>query len=125
MRNESCPWRNNDIKKLTYHRDYLKKQAGKLNSVTYHEAYKECRNQVTKLIRSSKTYHYQTKLENSKNSKDSLLNRKPKRTAVNQLIVDGQTVIGNENIANEFNKFFCEIGPNLAEKIPTNNVDHI
>ena len=36
---------------------------------------------------------------------------------MNQLQVDGQTVTGNENIANEFNKFFCEIGPKLAEKI--------
>ena len=27
--------------------------------------------------------------------------------------VDGQTVAGNENIANEFNKLFCEIGAKL------------
>ena len=90
-----------------------------------------CKSQVTKLIKSSKKHYYQTKLENSNNSKDSwkyineLLDRKPKRTAVNQLKVDGQTVAGNENIANEFNKFFCEIGPKMAEKIPTNNVDHL
>ncbi len=45
--------------------------------------------------------------------------------AVNQLQVDGQTVTGNENIANEFNRYFCEIGPKLAEKIPTNNVDYL
>ncbi len=82
---------------ISSHRDYLKKQAVKLNSDTYHEAYKKCKNQVTKLIRSSKKQYYQTKLENSKDSKDSwkyineLLNRKPKRTAVNQLQVDGQT----------------------------------
>ena len=25
IRNESCPWLNNDVKKLTYHKDYLKK----------------------------------------------------------------------------------------------------
>jgi hypothetical protein len=35
---------------------------------------------------------------------------------VNKLQVDGQTVTGNENIANEFNKFICEIRPKLAEK---------
>ena len=44
---------------------------------------------------------------------------------MNQLLVDGQTVTGNENIANEFNRYFCEIGPKLAEKIPTNNVDYL
>ncbi len=99
IRNENCPWLNSDIVIYhSYHRDYFKERAVKLNSNTYHEAYKKCKNQVTKLIRSSKKYYYQTKLENSKNSKDSwkyineLLNRKPKRTAVNQLQVDGQTV---------------------------------
>ncbi len=44
---------------------------------------------------------------------------------MNQLQVDGQTVTGNENIANEFNRYFCEIGPKLAEKILTNNVDYL
>ena len=131
VRNKSCPWLNNGIKKLSYHTDYLKKQAVKLKSVTYHEAYKKCKNQVTKSIRSCKKRYYQTKLENSNNSKDSwkdineMLDRKPKRTAVNQLNVDGQTVAGNENSANKFNKFFREIGPKLAEKIPTDNVDHL
>ena len=75
-----------------------------------------------RLLRSSKKRYCQTKLENTNNSKDSwkyineMLDRKPKRTAVNQLNVDGQTVAGNENIANKFNKFFREIGPKLAEK---------
>ena len=131
VRNNSCPWLNSGIKKLSYHRNYLKKQAVKLKSVTYHEAYKKCKSQVTKLIKSFKKHHYQTKLKNSNNSKDSrkylneLLDRKPKRTTVNQLKIDGQTVDGNENIANEFNKFFCEIGPKMAEKVPTNNVDRL
>ena len=30
---------------------------------------------------------------------------------------------GPENIANEFNKYFCEIGPKLAQNIPSNNHD--
>ena len=47
---------------------------------------------------------------------NELLDREPKRKAVNQLNVDGKTITGNENIANEFNKFFCEIGSKLAEK---------
>jgi hypothetical protein len=42
IRNEYCPWLNNDIRKLSYRRDYFKiKTVIKLNSATYHEAYKK------------------------------------------------------------------------------------
>ena len=39
VRNNSCPCLNSGIKN---YRNYLKKQAMKLKSVTYHEAYKKC-----------------------------------------------------------------------------------
>ncbi len=52
-----------------------------------------------------------------------LLNRKSKTTAVNQLKINEQVVSGKENIiANVCKVFFCEIGPKLAETIPTNKV---
>ena len=68
-------------------------------------------------------------MENSKGSKDSwkyineLLNRKQNTAAISQLKIDGQIVTGPENIANEFNKYFCGIGPKLAQNIPSNNHD--
>ena len=66
-------------------------------------------------------------MENSKGSKDSwkyineLLNRKQNTSAIGQLKIDGQIVTGPENIANEFNKYFCEIGPKLAQSIANNH----
>ena len=129
VRNKRCPWLNNDIKKLSYHRDYLKKKAIQFNSPTYHQAYKKCRNQINRLIRNTKGHYYKTKLENSKGSKDSwkyineLLNRKQNTSAISQLKIDGQIVTGPKNVANEFNKYFCEIGPRLAQNIPSNNHD--
>ena len=50
LRNKRCPWLNNDIKKLSYLKDYLKNKAIQFNSPTYHQAYKKCRNQVNRLI---------------------------------------------------------------------------
>ena len=44
-------------------------------------------------------------------------------SAISQLKIDGQIVTGPVNIANEFNKYFCEIGPKLAQNIPSNNHD--
>ena len=68
-------------------------------------------------------------LEQCKISKDSwrfinhLLNRKTTTTTINQITVNGRTITGNENIANGFNNYFCEIGPKLAQTIPPSNVD--
>jgi hypothetical protein len=37
--------------------------------------------------------------------------------------LNGQTITGNDNIANEFNNYFWEIGLKLAQTIPPSNVD--
>ena len=80
-------------------------------------------------FRDAKAHYYKTNLEQCKNSKDSwrfinhLLNRKTTTTTINQITVNGQTITGNDNIANEFNNYFCEIGPKLAQTIPPSNVD--
>jgi hypothetical protein len=68
LRSDRQPWITNEIKKLSFHRDYLKKKAVRLNSPAFHDAYKKCRNQVTKHINKAKTQYFKTNLENSKNS---------------------------------------------------------
>ena len=91
VKSEYCGWMTNEIKKQSYHRDYLKKKAISLNSVNYFQAYKQCKNQVNKCIKQTKRTYYNSKLANSNNSKESwrtineLLNRKSKTTKINQL----------------------------------------
>jgi hypothetical protein len=65
------------------------------------------------------TYYY-SKIENTVAS-SSLFD--DYTTTINQITVNGQTITGNDNIANEFNNYFCEIGPKLAQTIPSSNVD--
>ncbi len=114
---------------MSYHRDYLKKKAVSLNSPAYHEAYKKCRNEVNRRIKVAKTNYYKTSLGNSTNSRDSwniingLLNKKSKTTFINELIMNQNKITGDKNIANEFNNFFCKIGPQLAENIPQSDFD--
>jgi hypothetical protein len=50
------------------------------------------------------------------------LNRTSKTTAINEININGKTVlvIGDEEIAKEFNKYFSEVGKKLAEEIPDN-----
>ena len=129
IKSEGSPWLNENIKKLSHHRDFLKKKSMQLNSPAYHEACKRCKNQVTTLIRETKASYYKTNLENCTNNKDGwnymneLLNRKSQTTIINEIKADEKTITGNQNIANEFNAFFCEIGRILCEDIPPNNDD--
>ena len=105
----------------------MKQKAVKFNSSNYHEAYKRCRNELNKRIKATKVQFYNTKLQNSKNSKEgwntlnNLLNRKSKTTIVNELSVDhGKNVTQDKDIVDEFNKFFTSIGPKLANNIADN-----
>ncbi len=129
VKSEYTPWLTNDIKNMSYHKDYLKKIAVSLNSPAYHEPYKKCRNEVNRRIKVAKTNYYKTSLENSTNSKDSwniingLLNKKSKTTSINEPIINQNKITGDKNIANEFNNFFCKIGPQLAENIPPSYFD--
>ena len=49
IRNKPSPWLTHDIKKMMYHRDYLKRKAVKGGSATTYEAYKKARNSINKL----------------------------------------------------------------------------
>ena len=81
------------------------------------------------LIREAKASYFKTNLENCTNIKDGwkyineLLNRKSQTTTINEINTNGKTITGNQNIANELNKFFCEIGLKLGEEIPQNEID--
>ena len=46
---------------------------------------------------------------------------KRKKNTIEEIIVNGNSVKSKQNIANEFNIFFTNIGPNLANNINTNN----
>ena len=37
--------------------------------------------------------------------------------------MNGKTIVGDEEIAKEFNKYFSEVGKKLAEVIPDNDID--
>ena len=116
----------NEIKKLSYHRDYLEKKSVKLNSHYYQAAYKKCRNQLNRHIKDTKARYYSSKLENIKSSKESwktineLLNKRSKATIRNEL-QNGNTITGDKNLANEFNNYFSTIDSHLADNIPKND----
>ena len=129
VKREHKPWLTKEIKRLMYHRDYLKRQSVRFTSSTYNEAYKRCKNKLNKLIKMTKGEYFKTKLSNANNSKNSwqaineLLNKKPKSTQVTQLNVDDQVITGDRNIADCFNQYFSSIGCKLSESIHNINIE--
>ena len=87
------------------------------------------KNEVNHRIKDAKINYYKTSLEKRTNSKDSwniineLLNKKSKTTSIKELIIDHNKITDDKDIANEFNNFFCKIGPQLAKNIPRSDLD--
>ena len=53
-----------------------------------------------------------------------MLNKQSKVTAVKEIVVNGEAVTDDKDIANEFNKYFSTIGRKLAEDISSSDHDH-
>ena len=129
VRSEYKPWLTNEIKQMSYHRDYLKKKSIKLRSTNYDEAYKRCKNKLNNLIKETKHEYFRNKLSNAENSKESwqtineLLNKRPKTTEVKELDIDGQLITDDDKIADAFNQYFSTIGSTLSDNIIGNDID--
>ena len=92
VRSTYSPWLTPEIKRKMRQRDYLKKQAVKLNLEQNWREYKEARNEVTACIREAKASYFNEGIKaNSGNSKETWkiinksLGRKSKTTVINQL----------------------------------------
>ena len=125
VRSDRQPWMTDEIKKLSFHRNYLKKKAVVLNSSAFHSAYKKCKNQLIKLISKAKTHYFRTSLENNKNCKENwthinkLLNHKAVKTnTIDNIKLGDQNTTDNNKIANTFNSFLRKLDPNLLQIFP-------
>ena len=76
-------------------------------------------------MRLEKQRYYCTQFEKKKsNIKETwgvinkALNKKSGKKSIKQIREDNKTINDEESIANHFNDYFSNIGPNLAKKIP-------
>ena len=120
----NVPWVTADIKKLIFERDRKKRKA----MVTKHSAdwdvYKTSRNRVNIALRHAKAEYYRTKIAHQKNNPkeawktiNDLLGRSANDNIVNELKINDSNITSTEEIANAFNEYFTNIGPNLANSI--------
>lgn len=124
VRSEYAMWITDNIKRTMYHRDFLKKKAVKTGSKQFHDAYTKTRNELNRLIKKTKATYFTNTLNNcGKNSKEmwktinKLTNKNSKTTIITEVKNDGQSITDGPSIANTFNTYFNEVGPDLARDL--------
>ena len=117
------------------HRDKLHRKIEQLHDrasqqgLALVEEYKTFSENLRKAIRAAKRDFYHKKfdllkhsLKNTWKSINFVLNRTRKKSELPcSFLVDGNVVTDKQDIANEMNKFFTNIGPSLASAIDTSN----
>ncbi len=90
--------------------------------------YKKARNEVNKLIKHTKATYYMNAFNDCEsNPKEmrrkisDLTNKRAKTTNISEIAEEGVILTDPTEIANSFNNFFIEIGPNLSDKVPNSN----
>ena len=120
----SKPWFTKGLKNACRKKNHLYKESIKSKSTTDEIKYKMYKNKLTTIIRNCEKKYYDTLFENNKgNIKktweviNSLVRPKSKDPdEYKDLIKNGKT---KKDVANEFNDFFSNVGPNLAKQIKT------
>ena len=130
IKSKKLPWITSKIKELIITRDKLKRKAILTNLETDWYNYKQTRNKVNIELRNAKNDYYSLKIAGQKHNPkqarktiNNLLGRQIKQTVVNELDIEGEILTNPEDIAEGFNNYFSNIGPNLASKIGTSNCD--
>ena len=109
LKDRFAPWISNDITKMIYKRDYLKKKSTSSKNSTLWNAYKKLRNHITSEIRNSKRRYFEEEL----NKHES--NPKEMWKVINKItkgMQSRQTPPAELN-SSIFNDYFSTIGENL------------
>ena len=98
----------------------------KSRSDTLLNRYKVYKNKLQTIIRQSEKQFYSARIDKFRNNVsmtwkvlNEMINEKPVSKKIGQIEIDGSTVENPEIIANKFNNFFTNIGPDLQKHIPT------
>ena len=114
LKNRNNPWIDNNIVRLIYKRDYLKRKAVKYKSDELWESYKQIRNTVTDFSRSNKIKYYGNCIEETHCNPKGLCK-------VLKKLTDGESIVAppNKLTAVNFNKYFSSIGSTTISHVLT------
>ena len=121
------PWITKAILQSIHTRNKLYKAFLTNSTIHNKNIYKTYRNKLTNIIRNSRKIYYSDKLSRVKSNMKStwgiinnLIGKKTEKLANDNFTLD-DTVIKSEDVADTFNSYFVNVGPNLANKLNTPN----
>lgn len=119
------PWLTEALKKSIKHKNKLFKRKNKSGYPEHEVDYKRYRNCLNKLLHNAERDHYEALLNQNKNNMKNtwkilkdVINSKKKSVSCSRFKVNDTIVTDSKVIANDFNQFYVNVGPNLASKIP-------
>ena len=120
------PWLTEGLKKSIDKKNKLYFRKQKTKKPEHEILYKKYRNNLNKLMHSAEQQYYEARLEQNKNNlKGSwrilkeILNKKKNTPSCSRFHMNNKITNSKEKIANGFNSFFTNVGPNLAKNIPS------
>ena len=125
------PWLSSALKKSIKTKNRLYFKSIKNPTLVNLKIYKNYRNHLNSLLRRAERQHYSIQFQQNQNNlkrswsliKD-VINKKS-QFSNHSFIIGGDTVTRNDIIAEQFNKFFINVGKSLAKNIPETNIDPI
>jgi hypothetical protein len=134
--NNRLPWLTQAIKKSIFQKHKLYSKQLRVHSQANIIKYKLYRNRLNHILRVTERTYYQGKIEEYKSNLrkswkiiNEVINRKKRNYVKNDYInINGLRTSDPKLIADHFNRFFTNIGPNLDAKIKatlTNPIDYI
>ena len=128
-RSSGFPCINGEIKKLISDRDKLKRKAMLTKLDIDWDHYKMCRNKVDVALRRAKSAYYRSKIASQNNNPkrawktiNNLLGRSCNDTVINELKINNNSITSPEEMADAFNEYCVQIGPNLACSLAVSDV---
>ena len=126
--NTRKPWLSDELKEQIKIKNRLYKLWKKSGNPEHESIYKRFRNKVNRSLKSAEKAHY-AKLfeENKKNLKKSwsilkeIIGKAKSSNLCTRFKVDGYFTTDKQKITDGFNKFYINVGPNLASKIPSDS----
>ena len=124
------PWITKGLLKSIKTKCNLYKKSLKYPSPLNITKYKKYKNKLIHLLKTSKRNFYDTKFDNAKsNLKETwkilneIINKRKTRSKMpSSFVHNDQQIIDPLEIANKFNEYFTNVGPSLAEKLPTSTI---
>lgn len=130
VKSKGNPWMTNALRKSSKRKQKLYIKFLKNRTAENELSYKSYKNLFVKLVKKAKKMFYSNKIEaNSKNTKGTWktmreiigANRSTDSSLPLSVTHDGQTYSSESEIADGFNNYFVNVGPQLASNIPSAN----